>query len=275
MPVSTSVQITHCLAHIIQLNPRSVLDVGCGFGLWGFLCRMYLDAGAERVQPKDWQVQIDGIEFFEPYILDHQRAVYNHITIGDIRELAPKLDEYDLIIAGDVIEHLDKSDGKRVLGQLYARARRALLVNIPIGLGWDHPEAHGNPGELHRSQWYVEDFLPYPSAHTPFRLPCGDYGVFYCPKDVTPEVRAAALVAAAEHADAQGELAEAAAYLREARGIAPAFRDSLFYLADVLIRMKAAEEAVTLLQEAVRTNPQDQEAASFLARLLAARGSMG
>ena len=275
MPVSTSVQISHCLAHIIHLNPRSVLDVGCGFGMWGFLCRMYLDAGAERVLPKDWQVRVDGIEYFEPYILDHQRSLYDHITIGDIRDLAPKVGEYDLIIAGDVIEHLDKDDGKRVIAQLYAKARRALLINIPLGLGWDHPEAHGNPGELHRSQWYVEDFLPYPSVHMPFRLPCGDYGVFYLPKDVSPEDRAAALLAAAEHADGKGALAEAAGYLREARAIAPTFRDPLYYLADILVRMNAVDEAVTLFREAVKADPNDHDAALFLARLLTARARSG
>ena len=43
MPVSTPVHISHCLGRIIGLNPEPVLDVGCGFGLWGFLCREYLD----------------------------------------------------------------------------------------------------------------------------------------------------------------------------------------------------------------------------------------
>ena len=49
MPVSTPVHLSHCLNHIIQLSPQSVLDVGCGFGMWGFLCRTYLDAFCERV----------------------------------------------------------------------------------------------------------------------------------------------------------------------------------------------------------------------------------
>ena len=66
MPVSTSVHLSHCLANIIRLEPRSILDVGCGFGTWGFLCRTYLDVFLERVQPEDWQVRIDGIEFSSP-----------------------------------------------------------------------------------------------------------------------------------------------------------------------------------------------------------------
>ena len=43
MPVIIHIQLTHCINKIIQLQPKSVLDVGCGFGKWGYLCREYLD----------------------------------------------------------------------------------------------------------------------------------------------------------------------------------------------------------------------------------------
>ena len=95
MPVSTPVHLSHCLNHIIQLSPQSVLDVGCGFGMWGFLCRTYLDAFCERVYKKDWRVRIDGIEYFEPYILEHQRARYDSIQIGDIRDLIANIEPYE------------------------------------------------------------------------------------------------------------------------------------------------------------------------------------
>ncbi|MCX5758003.1 MAG: class I SAM-dependent methyltransferase, partial [Candidatus Hydrogenedentes bacterium] len=153
MPVSTSVHISHCIQHIIAINPSSVLDVGCGFGLWGFLCRMQLDVANGRVRPETWQARIDGIEYFEPYIQAHQRALYSSLCIGDIRELADELEPYDLMIAGDVLEHLDKGEGEVVRDRLYAKARMALMVNIPLGAGWEHPEAYGNPQELHRSVW--------------------------------------------------------------------------------------------------------------------------
>lgn len=269
MPVSTSVHISHCLSVIGTANPKSVLDVGCGFGLWGFLCRMYLDVFHERLRPEDWQARIDGIELFEPYIQAHQRALYNRIVIGDIRALAPNIDEYDLIIAGDVIEHLDKDDGKRVLEQLYAKAKRGLLVNIPLGSGWDHPEAHGNPGELHRSQWCAEDFLAYPSHTATFQLPCGSYGAFYCPKDCSADVRASALLAAAEYADSLGNLSETVRLLRRTRDLLCGDRRALFGLVDAFLRSGEIDEAMDLLCSTVRANPADYETAAALSRLLA------
>ncbi len=33
---------------LVELQPRSVLDIGVGFGKWGFLAREYLDVNAER-----------------------------------------------------------------------------------------------------------------------------------------------------------------------------------------------------------------------------------
>lgn len=272
MPVSTSVHITHSLQHILNCKPESVLDVGCGFGLWGFLCRMYLDVYNGRVQPEEWKARIDGIELFEPYIQAHHRAVYNRISIGDIRALAPEIEAYDLIIAGDVIEHLEKDEGRQVIAQLFAKARRALLVNIPLGSGWDHPEAYGNPGELHRSQWYPEDFLPYAWTYTPFRLPCGDYGVFFCEKDNAGSPSADFLLAAAQDAETRGHLADAVAHARRAFSAAPADRDIAFYLADLLLRGEGSGAALAVLRESARHLPDDAEVALVLAQFLRTQG---
>ncbi|MCL4691529.1 MAG: hypothetical protein KJ060_03355 [Candidatus Hydrogenedentes bacterium] len=268
MPVSTSVHITHCLQYIIALAPRSILDIGCGFGLWGFLCREYLDVMEERVQPEAWRIRIDGIELFEPYIQSHQRALYTNITIGDIRELAPKVDQYELIIAGDVIEHLDKEDGERVIEQLYEKATRALLVNIPLGDGWDHPERHGNPGELHRSQWTPEDFLAYPNIARMFELPAGAYGSFFCPKDCTVEHRVEGLLQAADYARSSGHVEKAIGQLKQGHKLDPMHRDTILFLSDTLLSAARHSEAVQVLEEAVQRDREFHFAFLALARIL-------
>lgn len=268
MPVSTSVHITHCLQYIISLGPRSILDVGCGFGLWGFLCREYLDVMEERVQPEAWRIRIDGIELFEPYIQTHQRALYTNVTIGDIRDLAPKVNQYELIIAGDVIEHLDKEDGERVIEQLYEKATRALLVNIPLGDGWDHPERHGNPGELHRSQWTPEDFLAYPNIAQMFELPAGAYGSFFCPKDCTVEQRVEGLLQAADYARSLGRVEKALRQLEQGHKLDPMHRDTILFLSDTLLAVGRHSEAVVVLEETVQRDREFHFAFLALARIL-------
>lgn len=270
MPVSTSVHISHCLKYIINLRPQSILDVGCGFGMWGFLTRMYLDVSEERVQPPDWTTRIDGIELFGPYIQSHQRALYSNIMIGDIRELAPDIGEYELIIAGDVIEHLDKDDGETVIEQLYDKATRALLVNIPLGEGWEHPERHGNPGELHRSQWYIEDFHPYPSVTETFTLPAGAYGSFFCPKNCPDDARVVGLLATADRRRREGHTGRALHYAWKAHALSPTNRDTILFLVDTLLAVGQTAGAVDLLRQSIDRDAGFHYAYVALAKILKA-----
>ncbi|MBX7255362.1 MAG: tetratricopeptide repeat protein [Candidatus Hydrogenedentes bacterium] len=240
--------------------------------MWGFLCREYLDVMETRVQPSTWKTRIDGIELFEPYIQTHQRALYSNIIIGDIREIAPTLDQYELIIAGDVIEHLHKDEGERVLEQLYEKATRALLVNIPLGEGWDHPECHGNPGELHRSVWYPEDFHPYPNIFQPYELPVGAYGSFFCPKDVAPDVRAKGFLLAADRQKMEGNIERALHYADRAFEINPADREVCSFLADVYIGQKQFDKAVAVLANAISSDSEFHFAYIALAKILVALG---
>lgn len=272
MPVSTPVHISHCLERIIPLAPRSVLDIGCGFGLWGFLCREYLDVWNGRVQPAQWEVRIDGIEMFEPYIQPHQRALYTGILIEDVRQAVRHIEEYDLIIAGDVIEHLDKRDGEAVLDCLYEKARMALMINIPLGAGWNHPEMHGNPGELHRSQWNEEDLVRYPSEVTKFGLPCGEYGVFWCMKPPPPGSRVQGLLLASEFCQARGDIDSAMRVLRQAQALAPDDEAVVLPLVNVLLQHGERAEAVQLLRRAAGLNPHSSFVSFLLARVLALAG---
>lgn len=269
MPVSTSAHLTHCSALIITLNPASVLDVGCGFGTWGFLCRTFLDVMPGRVQRDEWQVRIDGVEFFEPYIQQHQRWLYNDLIIGDIQDVVQRLDSYELIVAGDVIEHIEKGQAQQVLDALYARARRALIVNIPLAGDWDHPEAHGNPAELHRSQWTEEDFSRFPHDRKIFQMGCGTYGVFYLPKGGDAEARVHQLLNNAESLAAQDRIDEALDMVRQAKRLGSARRETVFMMADLFLRANLAQDAVDELAAAWQADPSFHEAELMRAKLLA------
>lgn len=273
MPVSTSGHISQCLRHIIFLQPKSVLDIGCGFGLWGFLCREYIDVMNGNVQPEEWKVRIDGIEYWEPYIQSHQRALYDSIQIGDIRELAPDIDTYELIIAGDVIEHLDKCDGERVIRELYEKAERALMVNIPLGEGWEHPEQYGNPGELHRSTWEESDFQDYPHLASYSELPCGHYGVFYCPKECSNEDWAYSLLLSAERYEERGEKKKAHEGARRAQDLNPGLREAAVLYSDLSIQAGAPQEAIASLENLLKADPGYHEGRLLLAKLLNGLGA--
>ncbi len=268
MPVSSSIHLTQCLAKIRALRPKSVLDVGCGFGLWGFLCRMHLDVWDGRIHPGQWRTRIDGIELFEPYIQAHQRALYSNLILADVRDVADTLDDYELIIAGDVIEHLEKKEGEAVLEKLYARATRALLINIPIGPGWDHPEQYGNPGELHRSQWECSDFLNYPCEITLARFEFGDYGTFYCPKAPPAAGHAQSWRTAAEWAESRGNLQEALRCARQAHHLEPGDATNALLLADLALKQDLKGEVIDVLQAFLAYCPDNPSTRYLLAHVL-------
>lgn len=132
MPTSNLEVIEPVLRFILDENPQSILDVGMGFGKYGFLCREYLEILKHDVFKKeDWKVQIDGVEAFEEYISPVHRHIYNSFFIGDIQENLPILFEsdYDLYIFADCLEHM--KDWKRVLSLVPDHA--GLVLSAPLG----------------------------------------------------------------------------------------------------------------------------------------------
>lgn len=162
MPLSIWDGMEDCLRVITGARPRAVLDVGIGFGLWGHLLRQYLDVWSGRIARGQWTTRIDGIEIDERRIQPHARHLYSNLHIGDLRALVPALaaaTPYDVILFGDVLEHLEKPDALAVLDAAVRLAGAMVIVRIPMGDGWRREGRE--PPDHHRSQWMPDDFVPY------------------------------------------------------------------------------------------------------------------
>lgn len=144
MPTSVSSQISPVIEVVMWKKPKKVLDVGIGYGKYGLLVREYLDNKVER---------LDGVEVFEPYITNIQRAIYDNIYITDIRDFEPPV-EYDLILLADVIEHMTKEEGIALLKRLPGNK----IVATPNGF-IEQEASNGNVHERHLSGWTMEDFM--------------------------------------------------------------------------------------------------------------------
>jgi len=105
----------------------TVLDVGACDGKW----RDLLPA-----------VTMDAVEIFEPYA--RKLKGYRNIFVTDICKL--EYDWYDLIIFGDVIEHMNVQDAQEVLE--YAKERCwDMIVAVPFQ--YKQGEVDGNPWQAH------------------------------------------------------------------------------------------------------------------------------
>lgn len=160
MPTSRPSHLTWLANKIIELQPKSILDIGIGFGGKGLMFREYTDIWNERYNRTDWQTRIDGVEIYEEYITDIHRNIYNNIYIGNIIELISKIKRnYDLIYIGDVIEHINKDEGKKLLIKLRLKTKK-LIVVTPIKVS-KQGKVCGNIYETHISQWSREDFKDF------------------------------------------------------------------------------------------------------------------
>lgn len=110
---------------------ESILDVGAGDGKWRDLLKEYV---------------MDGVEVFEPNIeryglKDKYREVFN-IDIKDF-----KYDWYDLVIFGDVIEHLTVEEAQEVLRYAYKHSKE-VIVAVPYC--YKQGIEYGNVYEIHK-----------------------------------------------------------------------------------------------------------------------------
>jgi len=126
----------------IKNDVHTVLDIGPGEGTYFF---------ALQGTPV---TQLDGVEAWAPYVNEYNlRDKYQSIFISDIYYFDwNKVDHYDMIIMGDVMEHLKEAQGREVVEQAIEHAKWVVL-SLPIygyEQGWGHD---GNWFEAHLEQY--------------------------------------------------------------------------------------------------------------------------
>jgi hypothetical protein len=135
MPYSDNSNIEWTKWLLNELKPKSILDVGPGAGKYGLL--------AKEVLP---DVELSCIEVWEPYITEFNLlGIYSKPHIGDVR--FHKDFKYDLVILGDVLEHMALEESA-TLWELIKSQAKAAMISIPI-VHFPQGHEHGNPYEEH------------------------------------------------------------------------------------------------------------------------------
>ncbi len=141
----------------VPLPEFSILDVGCGFGKWGFLIRDTFEVMlGQNFRKQDWRISITGVEPFDRCITGIQKDLYHKIIQKDIFEAFSELEKYDLVILGDVIEHFEKRKAFELLNKLFKHSDN-IIVSTPLGFIPQGAWAD-NHREIHKSGWDLEDF---------------------------------------------------------------------------------------------------------------------
>jgi hypothetical protein len=165
MPISSGEGKLDFTSFINKHQPSRVLDVGAGKGTYGILARICKEFDS-----------LDAVEVWKPYIEDYNlKDIYHNVYESDIRSWENF--NYDLVVFGDILEHMTKEDAVSVWEKASKQAKYA-LISIPI---IHYPQGHllGNPYEEHvKDDWtslevlntfpYIYKFEQYSTVGTFF-----------------------------------------------------------------------------------------------------------
>lgn len=96
---------------------------------------------------------------FEPY-RSKAWGFYTNVYVGNALTEIDKLDKYDFIYCGDLIEHLTKKDGHILIKKMLEHTNKWVHIATPSPAPKQDPFL-GNPNEEHISSWTEEDFKEY------------------------------------------------------------------------------------------------------------------
>ena len=152
MPTSDVEGKDWSLDRFTRYLPNTVTDIGPGDGTYARLFR-----------PAHHGVWWTAVEIHKPYIRKYklqntkQRTTgYDEIHNLDARQAPGHLFHRDLVVAGDVLEHMPRQDAVDLLTRIEAAGAWHILVSVPIV---DSPQGtvDGNPHEAHLHQWDQDD----------------------------------------------------------------------------------------------------------------------
>lgn len=154
MPYSDPTNKPWAIQIIDELTPNYILDVGAGAGVYGRLIREQIAGFAPNVGSLK---TLNAIEIWEPYISRFKlEDIYDEVFRADVREWNDF--HYDVVIFGDIFEHMSRDDALKVWTKVREQARAA-LISIPI-IHYPQSEAEGNPYEVHvEDHWTTEQIL--------------------------------------------------------------------------------------------------------------------
>ena len=132
----------------IPFETRNWLDVGCGSGTLGALARV-----SRRI---DFSVGLDVWSDYLRFCKD--RNLYDKVIKWNLNFGLPNFDRhFDVATCIDVVEHLKKNAGNRLLSELVDIADVVIVTTPNVFCKNDCPD--GNTFQTHLSVWEKKDFV--------------------------------------------------------------------------------------------------------------------
>lgn len=162
MPSSYSLGKNEITEFINMKIPRDskVLDVGPGWGCYGQILKH--------------NYTVDCIEIFPRYVEQFNlKQIYNKVIIGDICDF--DYQEYDFIVMGDVLEHIEKNKAINLINQMNNKNKK-IMVAVPYQ--YKQGEYEGNIHETHLQDDLTHEIVLQRYPCLKLRVDCKIYGYY-------------------------------------------------------------------------------------------------
>lgn len=130
-----------------DLKGKTILDCGCGKGIMGYLTRATRDLSGSIMVGID--VGHQSLAFCRAH------KVYDRLIKHTLPSIPFKNKTADFLLCTEVIEHLTKKDGHKLLTEIDRVCRGRAIVSTP-NVFYQNPP--GEKGDVHRSLWTTADF---------------------------------------------------------------------------------------------------------------------
>lgn len=124
-----------------------ITDLGCGKGINGFIIRLsrYLQGA-----------KIIGVEKNEDYInFCNKHNIYDEIINKPLPNLLFKTKSVELVLCTEVIEHLSRKEGLKLLDEIDRVCKGRVIITTP---NMFFPTMPGDADDKHLSLWTIADF---------------------------------------------------------------------------------------------------------------------
>jgi len=138
------------------------------FGFAGFLSRelktgwKIIDVGCGKNSPlKDVSKKLYkvGLDYYPEYIKKAKiKSIHQKYICQNINEINLKNNSFDAAISIEVIEHLTKKQGLKLIKNMNNAAKYKIILTTPNGFLPTYAGSEDNPQETHVSGWETKDF---------------------------------------------------------------------------------------------------------------------
>lgn len=146
----------------VNVNSK-ILDIGAGVGTYSKLLRKL-------------GYKMDCMEVWLPYVVEYKlNELYDNVIIGDVMNY--DISNYDVIIMGDILEHLSIDDAMKLMNVI-ENNNQMCLVAVPYKL--EQGEYYGNKYEIHKQSDLTNEVMlsRYNNLRLLFKSDCYQYGYY-------------------------------------------------------------------------------------------------